>query len=430
MVRLDEIILYKMVKFSEFTQEGDMTVLDLQNWASQNLFLAASVLVILLVLLYFFTRNIIARGLIRLAAHTSTKVDDILVKHLRPLRIAWLAPLGAVFSFAFLFPQYEDPIRKIALFLIMWISVITLIGLLNALNEIYESRPSFNGVSIQSYLDIVKILFVLVTVILSISLLSGESPVVLLTGLGALTAVLLLIFQDTILALVASVQIAAHELIKEGDWIEVPGYGADGDVVNISLHSIKVQNFDKTFTVIPTYKIVDTAYKNWRGMQESGGRRIQRSILIDMTSMKFCDEALLEKLSKIDLIHDYLQARIQAIDEYRRAHSDHYDSPLDGPQITNSEVFRAYIDVYLRNREDIHQEGMPFLVRTLAPNPTGLPIELYIFTRSTQWEKYETAQAEIFDHLLAAASHFELRVFQEPTGLDFSEFARAINRRA
>jgi miniconductance mechanosensitive channel len=149
-----------------------------------------------------------------------------------------------------------------------------------------------------------------------------------------------------------------------------------------------------------------------------------------MTSMKFCDEALLEKLSKIDLIHDYLQARIQAIDEYRRAHSDHYDSPLDGPQITNSEVFRAYIDVYLRNREDIHQEGMPFLVRTLAPNPTGLPIELYIFTRSTQWEKYETAQAEIFDHLLAAASHFELRVFQEPTGLDFSEFARAINRRA
>jgi len=407
-----------------------MTTIELQNWATQNPFYAISALIILNALLYFFTRNIIARGLIKLASHTSTKVDDILVKHLRPLRISWLAPLAFIFSFAFLFPQYEAAIRKISLFLIMWVSVITLIALLNALNEIYESRPSFNGVSIQSYLDIAKILIALVAVILSISLLSGESPIVLLTGLGALTAVLLLIFQDTILALVASIQIAAHELIKEENWIEVPSYGADGDVINISLHAIKVQNFDKTITVIPTYKIVDTAYKNWRGMQESGGRRIQRSLLIDMTSMRFCDEDLLQELSKIDLIHDYLKTRMQAIDEYRRAHLDHYDSQLDGPQITNSEVFRAYIEAYLKSRSDIHQEGMPFLVRTLAPTPTGLPMELYFFTRTIQWEIYESIQSEIFDHLLAAASHFKLRVFQEPTGMDFSEFARGVARPA
>jgi miniconductance mechanosensitive channel len=400
---------------------------DIQAWVNQNLFLSLSVFTILSIALFLFTRNIIARGLISLAARTANKVDDILVKHLKPFRIAWLAPLIAIYAAAELLPNYEAGIRKAALFLILWVSVITINGLLNALNDIYESRPSFNGVSIQSYLDIAKIGFTVVAIILSISLISGESPIVLLTGLGALTAVLLLIFQDTILSLVASVQIAAHDLIKEGDWLEVPSYGADGDVVNISLHTIKIQNFDKTFTVIPTYKIVDTAYKNWRGMQESGGRRIQRSIWIDMTSMKFCDQAMLLRLKRIDLLSNYLEQRIAAIEEYRRSHPDRSDSPLDGPQLTNTEVFRAYINAYLRSRGDIHQENMPFLVRTLAPDPKGLPIELYLFARTTQWEHYEGIQAEIFDHLLAAARQFDLRVFQEPTGMDFAALASSIS---
>jgi miniconductance mechanosensitive channel len=361
--------------------------------------------------------------LIHLASRTVSKVDDILVKHLRPFRISWLAPLTVFYAFAYLLPDYEALIKKGSLFLIIWVSVLTINSLLNALNEIYENSPSFTGVSIQSYLDIAKILFVLVTIILSISLFSGESPLVLLTSLGALTAVLLLIFQGTILSLVASIQIAAHDLIKEGDWIEVPGYGADGDVVNITLHTIKIQNFDKTFTVIPTYKIVDVAYKNWRGMRESGGRRILRSLLVDITSIKFCDEDMLQQLKRIDLMQDYLTSKIQAIEEYRSAHPDHYDSPLDGPQITNIEVFRAYIMAYLKNRKDIHHEGMPFLVRSLAPNPTGLPIELYIFAKTTRSEEYEPIQAEIFDHLLAAAGHFDLRVFQNPTGMDFAALA-------
>lgn len=403
-----------------------MDTIAFQTWVEQNPAIAASIIFISSIALFLFTRNILARGLIRLASRTKTKVDDILLKHLRPSRTSWLAPLTVIYAFAYLLPDYEDAIKKVTLFLILWVSVITITSLLNALNEIYESRPSFSGVSIQSYLDITKILFILVAIILSISLFSGESPLVLLTGLGALTAVLLLIFQDTILSLVASINIAANNLIKEGDWLEVPGYGADGDVVNISLHAIKIQNFDKTFTVIPTYKIVDTAYKNWRGMQESGGRRIQRSVLVDMTSIKFCDEDLLQRLRRIDLIQDRLDAKILALDEYRRDHLPHYDSPLDGPQITNVEVFRSYIEAYLKNRIDIHKDGMPFLVRTLSPTPTGLPIELYIFTRTTQWEEYEKIQAEIFDHLLAAAGHFDLRVFQEPTGMDFASFARGL----
>jgi miniconductance mechanosensitive channel len=404
-----------------------MSAASFQLWIEQNPAATIGAIIIFGILLYLFMRNVIARSLISLASRTKSKVDDILLKHLRPARISLLAPLAIAYIFAYLMPEYETAVKKTSLFLIMWISVLAITSLLSALNEIYESNPSYTGVSIQSYLDIAKILIVLVAIILSISLFSDESPLVLLTGLGALTAVLLLIFQDTILSLVASIQIAAHDLIKEGDWLEVPSYGADGDVVNISLHTIKIQNFDKTFTVIPTYKIVDVAYKNWRGMTESGGRRIQRSILADMTSIKFCDEEMLERLQRIDLIQNYLSAKIQAIDEYSRIHPEAYDSPLDGPQITNIEVFRAYIVAYLKNRTDIHQESMPFLVRTLSPTPTGLPIELYIFTKTTRWEEYEAIQAEIFDHLLAAAGHFDLRVFQEPTGLDFATIARNVS---
>lgn len=403
-----------------------MDAMAFQEWVIQNPLMAAAVIILCSIVLFWFTRNIIARGLVSIAAHTSTKMDDIFIKHLHPARLAWFAPLVVIYAFAYLLPDYEINIRKVSLFMIILVGVWTINALLNALNEMYESRPNFNGVSIQSYLDVIKIFIALVAVILCISLISGQSPLVLLTGLGALTAVLLLIFQDTLLSIVASLQIAANDLIKEGDWIEVPSYGADGDVVDISLHSIRVQNFDKTFTVIPTYKITEVAYKNWRGMQESGGRRIQRSILVDMTSIKFCDEAMLIRLRQIDLIEAELDERLQSINEYRTVSPRTYDSPLDGPQITNVEIFRDYIEAYLRNRPDIHHQEMPFLVRALAPTPTGLPIELYVFTRTTGWEQYEAIQSEIFDHLLAAAWHFDLHVFQEPTGLDFATFARRL----
>ncbi len=316
-----------------------------RTWAEQNPLLVAMGLLAAGGLVLLFTRNIVVRTLVSLASSSTTKIDDILVKHLHPLRIAWLAPLGLAYAFAFLIPDLTDPIRRLSLFLILVLSVLTLIGLLNAFNEIYESRPGFSGVSIQGYLDLAKILIVLIGVILSVSLFSGQSPLVLLTGLGALTAVLLLIFQDTIKAVVASVQIGANDLIKEGDWIEVPSYSADGDVVNINLHTIKIQNFDKTFTIIPTHKIVDVAYKNWRGMQESGGRRIQRALRIDMTSVKFCDEAMLRQLSRIDLIQDYLTQRIRALETYARESSREFDSPLDGPQITNTEIGRSALYV-------------------------------------------------------------------------------------
>ena len=401
-------------------------MVELKTWAIQNPALALVGFILLCALVFILTRNVIARGLVRLAKLTTNKYDDIVVRDLHPYRLAWLAPLVLIYIFANFFPAYEKYIETVSLFLILWLAAWTVISLLSTVNDVYEGSKGFSGVSIQGYLDIAKILIIAVAIILSIAIITGQSPLVLLTGLGAITAVLLIIFHDTILAIIASVQIVVNELIKEGDWIEVPSFEADGEVVNIGLHAIKVRNADLTYTVIPTYRIVDTPYKNYRGVKESGARRIQRSLLVDMISIKFCDEEMLERLHKIDLIHDFLENKIKAIETYQEAHQEHYDSPLDGPQITNIEVFRAYIVAYLRNRPDIHQEGKPFLVRSLSPLSGGLPVEVYIFTKTTEWEIFEAIQAEIFDHLLAAANYFDLRVFQEPTGLDFSNVAKAL----
>ncbi|MHB8192930.1 MAG: mechanosensitive ion channel family protein [Bellilinea sp.] len=401
-----------------------MTTAEFIEQLQTNVPTAAGVVLLLSVIAFILFRYGIARLFMSLAARSSSKYDDILVRHLKPFRMAWLAPLVVVYIMAFLFPSAQEMISKIALFLILWVSIITIAALLTAINQIYESRPNYNGVSIQGYLDIAKLLFLLVGIILSITLITGQSPVVLLTGLGAIAAVLLLIFQTTILSLVASVQIAANDLLKEGDWVEVPSYDADGDVVNINLHTIKIRNFDMTYSVIPTYKMIDVPYRNWRGMIESGGRRIQRALSVDMVSIKFCDRQMLDRLRKIDLLTEFMEETIRKLETYQDEHRDHYDSPLDGPQITNIEVFRAYINVYLKHRPDIYITERPFLVRVLAPTPNGLPVELYIFAKTTDWVAYEMIQAEIFDHLLAAAQNFDLRVFQQPTGLDFSAMVK------
>jgi len=236
-------------------------------------------------------------------------------------------------------------------------------------------------------------------------------------------ALLLLIFRDTLLSFVASVQIQSNDLVKEGDWIEVPSYGADGDVINISLHAVRVQNWDKTITAIPTYRLLDTPYKNWRGMQESGGRRIKRAGHIDLNSIRFCDQEMIERFRQIELVRDYVEVKLADAAQWNEAHRVGAENPFNGRQLTNMGVFRAYVINYLRGRPDVHQEGMTLLVRQLAPSPTGLPLEIYAFTKTVEWPKYEAIQADIFDHLVAAMGQFDLRVFQEPTGMDFQTLA-------
>ena len=396
-----------------------MDVTSFQTWISANPSLALGATTLLFLLVYLLARLVFGRGLTYVAGLTKNKYDDIIVQKLRPYRAALLAPFILLYIFAYLAQDYQTIIEKTALFFILWLSVVTLNGLITAINQVYEGSPSFTGVSIQGYLDIVKILTIVVGIILSISMLTDESPLLLLSGLGALTAVLLIVFQDTIMALIASIQISAQNLVKEGDWLEVPAYDADGVVINMSLPSIKVQNWDKTITVIPTHKIIETAYKNWRGMEESGGRRIMRSILLDQNSIKFCTPQMIIRYAKIDLIAAEIAGRQKSIVAYKKGKKAS-DSPLDGPQVTNVEIFRAYVEAYLKSHPKIHTQEMDFLIRELAPSSAGLPIELYVFTKTTKWNEYEHIQAEIIDHLLAAAAYFDLRIFQQPTGSDFA----------
>jgi miniconductance mechanosensitive channel len=355
-----------------------------------------------ILLSFLIARYVIGRGLVWLTSRTKNKWDDVLVKQLRPNRLSWVAPLAIIYVFAYLWPQQAEHLQAAALFLILWIAVLTFNSLLNAVNIIYESRANYSGVAIQGYLDLTKILFIGVGVILSISIFTGKSPLLLLGGLGALTAILLLVFQDTILAVVASVQIAANDLVKEGDWIEVPGFNADGDVTNMSLHTVKIQNFDKTFTVIPTHKLLEVSFKNWRGMSQSGGRRVKRSIYVDLQSIHFSSGEELERLKKMPQLQAFFAGNAQA-------------------RVTNVSAFMAYTEAYLRQRPDVKKD-QTIMVRQLDPGPNGLPIEVYIFTTTTAWEAYEAIQASIFDHLLAIVPEFGLRVFQNPTG-DFSALA-------
>lgn len=396
----------------------------MQDWIARNPGLALTGALGLLVILYLLARLIFGRGLLYLTSLTRNQYDDIIARELRLYRAAWLVPFTVLYLAASLSPQYQVVIEKTALFVILWLAVVTLNGLTNAVNQIYESSSVFKGVSIQGYLELLKLLVMLVGIILSISLITGQSPLLLLSGLGALTAILLFVFHDTLLSLIASIQISVNDLVKEGDWLEIPSYHADGVVTNVSLYMIRIRNWDNTITGIPTYKLTEAPYRNWRGMEESGGRRIMRSVHLDQTTIRFCTPQMIKRYAKIDLIAEYVSERQEDMDAYSHENKE-LDSPLDGPQITNVEIFRIYMQEYLKSHPDIHTRKMDFLIRELAPSSTGLPVEVYAFTKTTKWNDYERIQAEIFDHLLAAAMFFDLRVFQQPTGSDFARALRA-----
>jgi miniconductance mechanosensitive channel len=228
----------------------------------------------------------------------------------------------------------------------------------------------------------------------------------------------MLVFKDTILSFVSSIQISSNDLFKIGDWVEAPQFGADGDVIDIALHTVKIQNWDKTISVIPTHKLIDSSFKNWRGMSESGGRRVKRSINIDMNSIKFCTDEMIGRYRKFDLIKQYIENKISDIDKHNTTKNIMDETLVNGRALTNIGTFREYISAYLSNHPKIHKD-MTFLIRQLAPTENGVPIQIYIFINDTNWVSYESIQSDIFDHLLAISQEFDLRVFQNPTGNDF-----------
>jgi len=281
-------------------------------------------------------------------------------------------------------------------------------------NEIFKDKP------LTSYFQLIKILLYIVALILVLSVLLGKSPLYFLSAFGAISAILLLIFKDTILGLVASVQISANDMVHVGDWVEMPKFNADGDVIAINLNTVKVQNWDKTITTIPTYYFITDSFKNWRGMQQSGGRRIKRSVFLDAHSVKFVDPEMRERLKKYSLISNYVEKRQQEIELYNSSNQMDTSVLINGRRMTNIGVFRKYIENYLKNHPRINQK-MTIMVRQLAMESKGIPMEIYCFTNTTAWLEYEEIQSDIFDHLYSTVSFFDLDIFQEPSGKDFTK---------
>jgi len=391
-----------------------MMLLDtILRWTSDYRWVALVVLLVLGYFLYRLTRWALALALYRVAVGTETVYDDLIVDRLHPFRVAWLLPLGLIYA---LFRAVVGPdavIPRLVLLFMIWLVIDLAIALLGGLNDVYEQRPTYTGRSIAAYIDLVKVALVAAGLFFGLALFTDTPPTDLLAGLGAWLAVLLLIFRDTILNLLASIQISSQAMVKDGDWIEVPSYGADGTVTDVSLNSIKVKNADMTTTLIPTYKMVDVAFKNYRGVAESGGRRLKTSLFLDVESLKFCDLALLRKLSNIGLIASLVSEQISRLEAAQLTEAAPGELPLDGSQITNVELFRAYAEAYLRGRKDLRQRRFTFIVRILAPGPTGLPLEIYVFTRRTGLAEYEATRGEILMHLLAAVPYFDLKIRQE-----------------
>ena len=348
-------------------------------------------------------------------------------------RLANIVPALIVSAGVVLVPHLPDWVitvtrNVLGAFIILTIAL-AIGSALSFANEIYSRRPDAASRPIKGYVQVAKILLYAAAAILMIAVLMEQSPLLLLSGLGAMAAVLMLVFRDTILSLVASVQLTSNDMLRVGDWIEMPALNADGDVIDIALHTVKVQNWDKTITTIPTHRLISESFRNWRGMFESGGRRIKRSLTIDQNSIRFLRAEEVERLKRFSLIADYLAGKEEEIATWNAARPERLQDEVNARRITNIGTFRAYVTAYLKGRGDMNT-NMFLIVRQLAPTECGLPLEIYGFTASTAWADYEGTQADVFDHLIAIMPEFGLRLFQQPTGLDFAQLGRTASQSA
>jgi miniconductance mechanosensitive channel len=394
--------------------------------------LGATIIGFMLILLLcsislYIAKNYVLLLLHKLISTSKNTLDDLLFEHQVFTRIALLVPFVLMLL---LTPLLLAPESVLATVLIVFAKIglcfqvaRSVSAVLNVINSLYRKTASERYLPLNSTLQVIKLAVYLVATILAISLVLDRSPLYLLSGLGALTAVLILVFQDTIKGLVASIQISANKMVAPGDWIELPKYGADGDVIEIGLNTVKVKNFDNTVTTVPTYALTSGSFKNWRGMLNSGGRRIKRAIIIDVASIRFYSQERLESLKSVQLIAGYLvdkENEIRQLSPPVMNKSDITVATINSRQLTNIGTFRAYITAYLKQHPKVHHE-MTCMVRQLPATEVGLPLELYFFSSDQNWVNYETIQADIFDHLFAVAPLFDLRVFQHPSGYDWQK---------
>ncbi|MEN8181104.1 MAG: mechanosensitive ion channel domain-containing protein, partial [Myxococcota bacterium] len=316
----------------------------------------------------------------------------------------------------------ELVVRRVSVAVMIFATIHAAVAVLSAANSIYSLDPENRTRPIKGYVQLASIGLYLVAALLVLASLMDRSPLLFLSGIGAMTAVLLLIFRDTILGLVASVQLTTNDMVHVGDWIEMPQCGADGDVIDVALHTVKVQNWDKTITTIPTYKLIEDSFKNWRGMSRSGGRRIKRAIFVDVNSIRFLTLTEIERYAGWSLLRDYMRRKREELAEYNAGRDSEASVSADVRQLTNVGTLRAYIESYLRQHPKVHQ-GLTLIVRQLAPGAEGLPIEIYCFANDTEWAAYEGIQSDIFDHILAISPEFDVRIYQNPTGRDLADLA-------
>lgn len=357
--------------------------------------------------------------------------DDVIVQEKMVSRAWVIVPLLAVqVGMAFvpgMSPKVEGFVLRVVAACTILAVARVVAAAISTLHEIYLRRPRAATRPIKTYVQLATVFVYVVAGIFIVARLADQSPWYFVSGLGAMMAVVTLVFRDTLLSLVASVQLTNNDLIRVGDWIEMSQFGADGDVIDIALNTVRVKNWDKTVTVIPTHKFLENSFKNWRGMQESGGRRIKRAIYVNMTSIRFLTEEEIERFTRFALLTDYITEKRRELEIFNAAYKRSPDMMVNARRLTNVGTFRAYVINYLRSHPGIHQE-MTFLVRQLQPTPEGLPIEIYVFTNDTRWAVYEGIQADIFDHILAIAPEFGIRIYQRPAGHDVEmAFSEAMN---
>jgi miniconductance mechanosensitive channel len=384
--------------------------------------IAAMVVLGMGVVANFVAKRYIVTGLTYVISKTKSKWGDAFLRQSALNRMAHLAPALVIYVLTPIALEGVDwlilLIRNALLIYMLVILMLIIDSVLNTVKEIYLNLRSSRQIPIEGFIQALKIALYFLTAIFVISILVGKTPIYLLSGIGAMTAVLMLIFRDAILGFVAGIQLAANKMVSVGDWIEMSKYGADGDILEVTLTTVKVQNWDKTITTIPTYALISESFKNWRGMSESGGRRIKRAVNIDMSSIRFCDEEMLERYTKIQYITEYIDEKKAELEEFNQAENIDNASLANGRRMTNVGTFRAYVVAYLRNHPMINMD-MTFLVRQLPSTQYGLPIEIYVFSKDKVWANYEAIQSDIFDHILAVLPEFDLRVYQNPTGADF-----------
>ena len=375
------------------------------------------------VIIDLIVKQILVRSVRAVARRSSATWDDALVKHNVFGRLVQVVPALIVFVGVPFVPGLPEGgsqlIRNIAMGYTVLMMTLALTAILSAANAIYAASPAGKERSLKGFVQLVQIVVCMLGGVLIVATVLDRSPLLLLSGFGAMTAILLLVFKDTILSLVASVQLTAQDMVRVGDWIEMPQFGADGDVVDVQLHTVKVQNWDKTITTIPTHRLITDSFKNWRGMSQSGGRRIKRCIFLDVSSIRFQTRDEVDHFTRFALLKDYIKDKEQELTDYNAGLETEVDAEVNRRRLTNVGTFRAYAYNYLKNHPKIHA-GMTLIVRQLAAGPEGLPLEIYCFTNTTEWATYEDIQSDIFDHLLAIVPEFGLRLYQKPAGSDLA----------